>query len=389
MSIRPWLLPFALIALLAACGGGDDDGGPTEPDPPDDFDIVATPVVTTGLSQPVHLAAVPGDDRLFVVELGGVIRIIEGGAVLPTPFLDISAKVTSGGERGLLSMAFDPQYAQNRRFYVNYTDVNGDTRVERYVASEADANVADPDSDELIIGIDQPDPVHNGGHIAFGPDGMLYIAMGGGGQNPAQSQNLEGLLGKLLRLDVRGAAPFAIPPDNPYVSHASNRAEIWASGLRNPWRIAFDAPSNRIYIADVGQDVTEEINIEPVSSAGLNYGWNIMEGRDCYVTASCDEGGLVLPKHSYSHGDGRCSISGGAVYRGSAMSAVLGHYFYADLCADGVRSLRLAGNSVTDHRLWNVGDLGNIVSFGTGGDGELYVVSITGGVHRLEPAPQP
>lgn len=381
-------ITLPLLALLAACGGGDEDGNLTEPPPPpEDLEIVATPVVTAGLAQPVHLAAVPGDDRLFVVELGGVIRIIDGGVVRPTPFLDLSGKVSGGGERGLLSMAFDPQFAQNRRFYVNYTDANGHTRVERYLASLADENLADPDSDELIISVDQPDPVHNGGHIAFGPDGMLYIAMGDGGQSAAASQNLSGLLGMLLRLDVRGAAPYAVPPDNPYADDDDRRPEIWASGLRNPWRIAFDGTSGRLYIADVGQDVSEEINIEPVGSAGLNYGWNVMEGTACYLTASCDGSGMVLPKHTYGHTDGRCSITGGAVYRGDAMTPMRGHYFYADLCADGVRSLRLSGNAVTDHREWDVGALGNIVSFGTGGDGELYVVSMGGSVYRLEPAP--
>lgn len=389
MHTRPWLVPLALLALTASCGNGDGSDPTEPPPPPGDLEIVALPVVTSGLAQPVHLAAVPGDDRLFIVELGGVIRIVEGGTVRPTPFLDLSAKVSTGGERGLLSMAFDPLFAQNRRFYVNYTDVNGDTRVERYLASAADENVADPESDELIISVAQPDPVHNGGHIAFGPDGMLYIAMGDGGQSAASSQDLSGLLGMMLRLDVRGAAPYAIPADNPYAGDADRRPEIWASGLRNPWRIAFDAPSSRLYIADVGQDVTEEVNIEPVASAGLNYGWNVMEGNDCYLAASCDGTGLVLPKHRYGHEEGRCSITGGVVYRGNAMTAVRGHYFYADLCADGVRSLRLAGNTVTDHRLWPVGALGNIVSFGTGGDGEIYVVSMGGGIYRLEPDAAP
>jgi glucose/arabinose dehydrogenase len=383
---------FAIIPLVAvalnACGGGDDDGdgGPITPI---ETEIVAVPVVVSGLIQPVHLAAPPGDERLFVVQLGGVIRIIEDGALLPAPFLDISAKVSIGGERGLLSMAFDPQFATNRRFYVSYTDVDGHSVVERYLASAADPDLADPASAEFIIGVDQPDAVHNGGHILFGPDGHLYVAMGDGGQSSAASRDRTNLLGMLLRIDVRGAAPYLIPADNPYVAHASFRPEIWAYGLRNPWRIAFDVPSSRLYIADVGQDVSEEINIEPVGSAGLDYGWDVMEGDDCYLAATCATAGKVLPKHSYGHEDGRCSISGGEVYRGDAMPDLRGYYFYADLCQDGVRTLRFANGTVTDHRLWPVGDLGLIVSFGRGGDGELYVVSITGSIHKLAPAPAP
>lgn len=374
----------ALTLALTACGGDStDDGGPVEPGP---TTVIAEPVVS-GLAQPVHLTAPSGDDRLFVAQLGGVIRVIKDDALLPTPFLDLSAKVSTGGEGGLLSMAFDPQFATNRRFYVSYTDVDGNSVVERYLASAANPDVADPASNEFIIGQDQPDPVHNGGHILFGPDGHLYLALGDGGQSTAAARDRTNLLGTLVRIDVRGAAPYAIPPDNPYVAHATFRPEIWAYGLRNPWRIAFDVPSNRLYIADVGQDVSEEVNIEPVGSSGLDYGWDVMEGGDCYLAATCDMSGKVLPKHTYGHEDGRCSITGGEVYRGDAMPDLRGAYFYADFCRDGVRSLRFANGAVTDHRLWPVGDLGMIVSFGKGGDGELYVVSMSGGIHRLAPAP--
>lgn len=369
------------LAGTVACDSDDGPGG-------NDDVVVEAVLVENGFAQPVHLTAPAGDDRLFIVELGGTIRIIEAGAALGTPFLDISANVSTGGERGLLSMAFDPQYATNRRFYVNYTDLNGNTRVERYVASVGDPDVADAGSAELILAVNQPEDNHNGGHLLFGPDGMLYVAMGDGGGNGLVSQDLTSLLGKLLRLDVRGAAPYAVPPGNPYVGSTTGaRAEIWASGLRNPWRIAFDDPSDRIYIADVGETSLEEINVESVTADGLNYGWNVMEGTECFNAASCSQAGLTLPKHTYDHAGGRCSITGGAVYRGDAMPSMRGHYFYADLCQDGVRSLRVSGGSTTDHRLWETGDLGNIVSFGTDSDGEMYVISAGGGVYRLSPAP--
>ncbi|MHB1296924.1 MAG: PQQ-dependent sugar dehydrogenase [Gemmatimonadaceae bacterium] len=371
------------IALGATACSNDDDGPPAGPPAGTEVKVEA---VTTTLTAPAHLTAPSGDPRLFVVELGGMIRVIENGIVRPTPFLDISAKVSTGGERGLLSMAFDPQYVQNGRFYVNYTDANGDTRVERYLTSGADPAVADPASASLVLAVPQPGANHNGGHILFGPDGMLYIAMGDGGANAGTAQDLGSLLGKLLRIDVRGATGYVIPADNPFVGNASARAETWAYGLRNPWRISFDE-GNRLYIADVGENAEEEVNIENATTGGLNYGWPRMEGSKCFQPAVCDMTGLVLPKHTYAHGSGRCSITGGSVYRGDAMPALRGHYFFADFCADGLESFRLVGGAVRERRTWDIGAIGNIVSFGTGSDRELYVITRSGGVYRLGLAP--
>jgi glucose/arabinose dehydrogenase len=212
--------------------------------------------------------------------------------------------------------------------------------------------------------------------------------MGDGGAGGAVSQDLTSLLGKLLRLDVSGAAPYVVPGGNPYAGGTNGeRGEIWASGLRNPWRIAFDDPSDRLYVADVGETALEEINIEPATADGLNYGWNIMEGTQCFGAAACSQTGLTQPKFTYDHSGGRCSITGGAVYRGDAMPTMRGHYFYADLCQEGVRSLRFSSGSTTDHRQWDTGPIGNILSFGTDGHGEMHVTTGGGGVYRLVPTP--
>lgn len=376
--ITKLLLPLLIGAAAVAC---DEDGTSGA----DGTDVLEAVPVASGLAAPVHVTAPAGDDRLFIVEVGGTIRIVDDGATLPVPFLDIAAKVSSGGERGLLSLAFDPNFASNRRFFVNYTDVDGHTRVERYLASTGNPDLADPASAELIIAIEQPDDTHNGGHILFGPDGMLYIAMGdGGGEGDpdGNAQDLSTLLGKLLRLDVRGAAPYVVPADNPHIANANARPEIWASGLRNPWRIAFDATAGNLYIADVGQGALEEVNITDAGEGGLNFGWNVMEADACYDAATCDQSGLTLPSHTYDHTGGHCSITGGEVYRGSAMNSLRGHYFYADLCRPGFRSFRLAGSAVTDHREWDL-PISTIVSFGTDSSGEVYVVSMTGTVYRL------
>ncbi|AHG90401.1 glucose/sorbosone dehydrogenase [Gemmatirosa kalamazoonensis] len=360
----------------------DSTAGSTAP-----VQLVAREVVS-GLDAPLFLTSPPGDARLFILEQPGRIRIVSGGRLLPTPFLDIAAKLTSGGERGLLGLAFHPRYAQNGQFYVNYTDRNGDTRVERYRVS-ADRDRADAASASLVLTVAQPFANHNGGMLAFGPDGKLYVGMGDGGSagDPqGNGQKLSTLLGKLLRLDVddvpNGAA-YSVPADNPFVSASGARGEIWAFGLRNPWRFSFDPPSSRLYIADVGQGRLEEVDVAGVREAGVNYGWNRMEGSDCYNGASCDRSQLRLPVAEYGHDQG-CSITGGYVYRG-AIAALRGHYFYSDYCSGFLRSLRVADDgSVADRQTWNVGALGNVTSFGVDAAGELYVVSQNGKVYKLE-----
>lgn len=378
--MRVTLLAYLLAA--AAC-----DGGPSDGEPPGGGDV-RLQRVAAGLQSPVHLAAPAGDARLFIVEQPGRIRIVENGVLLATPFLDIRSKVGSGGERGLLSVAFHPQYATNGTFFVNYTDLAGDTRVERYRAS-ADRNVADPASAELVIAVDQPFANHNGGQLAFGPDGRLYVGMGdgGGGGDPREAgQDPTQLLGKLLRLDVDGARPYAIPAGNPYAGRTDGRAEIWGMGVRNPWRFSFDHTAGLLYVADVGQNRLEEVNVVPAGQAGVNYGWDLMEGTDCFEPSTgCGQAGLTLPVVTYAHGDG-CSVTGGFVYRGQDLPALRGHYFYADYCSGWVRSFRYTGSQAADAREWDLEDVGSISSFGEDGRGELYVVAHGGSVYKIVPA---
>ncbi|HEY8483082.1 MAG TPA: PQQ-dependent sugar dehydrogenase [Longimicrobiales bacterium] len=382
MRIVLWLL-----LALGACGGLDDDDGDTIG--PDDTpaDLLRLELVASGLKSPVHLAAPPGDPRIFVVERRGRIRIIKDGKLLAEPFLDIVSRVGSGGsEQGLLSVVFHPDFATNRYFFVNYTDRNGDTRVERYTVGP-DPDRADPASAKLILTVDQPFANHNGGLIVFGPDGMLYIGMGDGGSGGdplGHGQNLGTLLGALLRIDVDRGDPYTIPPDNPFAGRADARGEIWAYGLRNPWRFAFDRTAGLLYIADVGQNRWEEINVAPASAGGLNYGWNLMEGNHCFPSDPCDRTGLTPPVLEYSHDEG-CSVTGGHVYRGRAIPELVGHYFYADYCRGWIRSFRYTSEGVRDQRTWSIGNVGLITSFGEDSAGELYVLSQDGRVFRFEP----
>jgi hypothetical protein len=385
-----WLATAALATLASpGCSSSAGDPGPdttgTTPTPTD-FRLRVREVVS-GLASPVFLTAPRGDARLFILEQPGRVRVVENGQLLPTPFLDVAARASSGGERGLLGLAFHPSYATNGFFYVNFTDRSGDTRVERFRVS-ADRNRADAASATLVIGVAQPFSNHNGGMLAFGPDGKLYVAMGDGGSGgdpQGHGQNLNSLLGKLLRLDVDAGSPYAVPPDNPFVGRAGARGEIWALGLRNPWRIAFDPPSNRLYVADVGQGRLEEVSVAGDAERGVNYGWNVMEGSACYNAATCARDGLRPPAVEYDHSDG-CSITGGYVYRGR-IAEIRGHYFYSDYCTGFLRSVRLdADGTVAERRTWDVGPLGNVTSFGVDGGGELYITSANGRVYVIEAA---
>lgn len=371
-------IAFAIWAgLLGGCGDGT---GPGEPLPD-----LAVDVVASGLSSPLYLTAPRGDARLFVVEQPGRIRIIESGALRATPFLDITDRVLYGGERGLLSVAFHPSYATDGYFYVYYTDATGDIRIERYRVS-GDPDVADRASAKAILSVSHRlYSNHNGGLIHFGSDGMLYLGTGdgGGGGDPERNGQDRGeLLGKLLRIDVDRGDPYAIPPDNPFVNQTGARGEIWAWGLRNPWRFAFDREDGTLYIADVGQNAWEEVDAVPATAAGLNYGWVIMEGPVCYGAATCDQTGLTLPVVSYGRSDG-CSVIGGFPYRGERIPGAVGHYFYSDLCGGWLRSFRLVAGQPEELREWSVGDLGSVLSFGEDAAGELYILSANGRVYRL------
>jgi glucose/arabinose dehydrogenase len=384
------LLAFAGLAAVSCSnstepeGPGDDgnDGNGGTGGGGGTFDL-AVEVVASGFSNPIHLTAPSGDSRLFVVEQGGVIRIIVNDQVLGGPFLDISGLVQSGGERGLFSMAFHPQYDTNGYFYVNYTDNGGDSRIVRYTVS-GDPNVADPSSAKLILSLAQPAGNHNGGQVAFGADGMLYIGFGdggGGGDPQGHGQNINTLLGSLLRIDVDGGDPYAVPGNNPFVGQAG-ADEIWAYGLRNPWRFSFDRGAGQLYVADVGQNEWEEVNAVAATQAGVNYGWNTMEATHCFNSGSCNTAGLTAPVLEYSHSEG-CSVTGGYVYRGSAINEVQGHYFYSDYCSGFLRSFRYSGGSLTDDVQWDVGSLGSVLSFGEDATGELYVLSSNGTVYRI------
>jgi hypothetical protein len=376
-----------LAAVTMACGDGPTmDAPPGDPGPAG----LAVEEVVDGLESPVYLTFARGpegtrDRRLFIVEQEGRIRVVRvDGTLRPTPFLDITDRVGCCGERGLLSVAFHPDYAATGWFFVNYTDQGGNTRVERYSVSE-DPDIADPLSAELVLQVAQPFANHNGGLNAFGPDGMLYVGLGDGGSGgdpQGNGQNRGTLLGSILRLDVDQGLPYTLPGDNPFVGTPGARPEIWAYGLRNPWRFSFDPQAGQLYIADVGQNQWEEIDRVPADQGGLNFGWNVMEGRHCFGGGNCNQNGLTLPIAEYSHADG-CSVTGGYVYRGSALPDLTGHYFFADYCDGWVRSLEPGTGAEPEVRSWNLGDLGRITSFGEDAEGELYILSTRGSVYRM------
>lgn len=363
-------------------------------------DVALTLVqVAGGLSNPVYLTAPAGDPRQFIVERAGRILVMQDGALQAEPFLDIRALIDPTVD-GVMSFAFDPAYADNGHFYVYRTDLNHDIVLERYTVS-ANRNLADPTSALTILRIPHQDAlIHYGGQVAFGPDGYLYVATGDGGvANDAlgNAQNLGSLLGKLLRLDVSATCagePYRIPPSNPYLGQPGRRPEIWASGLRNPWRFSFDrggAGGGRLYIGDVGQVAVEEIDVVPASQAGLNYGWNRMEGNTCYLAQDCDRSGITLPVVEYFHTgapDSPCAVTGGYVYRGTAIPELTGRYFYSDYCAGFLRSFHAYRGAVHDQREWNVPRLGLVASFGQDGQGELYMITLTGEVWKIVKAVQ-
>ncbi len=364
-----------MVLAIASCHDSTapgDGGGPLPPG----LTLKVDPFITTGLASPVFLTQPLNDGLIFVVEQAGRIRVIRNGALQTPPFLDISSRVLSGGERGLLSIAFHPQYATNHFFYVYFTtQTNGDIRIERFTTT-ANPEVADPTTSKLIITTAHSTFAnHNGGLVSFGLDGMLYAGFGDGGSagDPSgNGQNFNALLGSLLRLDVNNGDPYLVPPSNPF---GGQRGEIWAKGLRNPWRYAFDAATGLLYIADVGQNAREEVDVVPASQAGVNYGWNVMEGASCYNATTCTQTGFTPPVLDYAtHVNGTCSITGGYVYRGSAIPAIRGHYFYSDYCAGFLRSFRYENGAAVDQKDWGL-TMSLVTSFGVDAAGELYVFS--------------
>jgi glucose/arabinose dehydrogenase len=378
----PWL---ALALVLTACGS---NSGPSIAR----GEGARLQTVVTGLSSPLYVTTPPGDiSRLFIVEQTGAIRIVKDGTLLPAPFLDLSGRIIVGGEQGLLGLAFDPEYATTGRFVVHYSDPAGDTHLSTFQVT-ADPDVADPASEQIILAADQPYPNHNGGQVVFGPDGFLYLGLGDGGaaNDPeGRGQDLTELLGSILRLDVQGGPSYAVPPDNPFIGQAGVQPEIWSYGLRNPWRFSFDRATGDLYIADVGQNQFEEVDVAPSAAGagrGTNYGWSVMEGSHCLTGDQCDQTGLTLPAFEYDHGQG-CSITGGYVYRGTAIPQLQGVYFFGDFCQGWVRSFRYSVEGATELTDWpTLRPGGQITSFGEDNAGELYVVTATG-VYKVVPDP--
>jgi glucose/arabinose dehydrogenase len=366
-----WMAGLALLG----CGGVVKADWPA---------LLLTPVAT-GLEAPAHIAhAGDGSGRLFVVEQRGRIRIWKDGVLEPVPFLDITNRVLYGGERGLLSVAFPPQFADKQYFYVNYTRTNGGPSVvARYYVSGGDPDVADAGSEERLLVVDQPYANHNGGQLAFSPaDGYLYVGLGdgGSGNDPLNaSQTKTNLLGKILRIGVEPAngESYSVPTNNPFFGDPSYRPEIWALGLRNPWRFSFDRLTGDLYIADVGQSEWEEINVQPAGSpGGENYGWRIMEGLHCTGLDACETNGLTMPVWEYDHTQG-CSVTGGEVYRGKVWSPMYGTYLYADYCSGRIWGLKETGGIWTNALLEDAPF--NVTTFGADEYGELYLSDYNGG----------
>jgi glucose/arabinose dehydrogenase len=404
MFVRLFL--STLLLLFLSCSNNQTGTKAKKNAPP----AVSLSVVAENLQMPIALVPVQNDDRLFIVELTGKIKILKNGQVQSKPFLDVSsrmAKVDSTyTEKGLLGLAFHPKFNQNGKFYIYYSrDVSGRpgvnhlSRISEFRVSKLDPNEADPNSERVIMEIDQPEENHNGGHIAFGPDGYLYIGMGDGGGagdehgTTGNGQNPGTLLGKMLRIDVDTTSGYKIPRDNPFVNQANTRPEIWAIGLRNPWKFAFDH-QGRLFCADVGQNRYEEVNL---IEGGKNYGWRIMEGNHCFnPMQNCNEKGLTKPIFNYSHELGSCII-GGFFYEGKAISSLNNHFIFGDL------QLRLFSIKENNFKEWQGDTLaitGSVrperycLSMGIDAKGELYMLcqtqpgfySYSGKIYKLIPA---
>ncbi len=399
--MRAGLLIAAVGTLgLAACGSGDGASattgaaaGTVTAAPPAGAAATRVRLARIGtFKQPVYVTAPRADrSRLMVVEQPGVIRVVRGGRTLGRPFLDIHSLVTSGGEQGLLGLAFAPDYAATGRFYVYYTDRQGRQVVAEYRRG-ASADVADPRSARIVLRMQDPESNHNGGSMNFGPDDLLYIGTGdGGGANDqhgrrGNAQNRGSLLGKLLRIDPRqsGARAYTVPAGNPFTGRSGARPEIYAYGLRNPWRFSFDRSTGDLAIGDVGQDAVEEIDFARRGRArGVNYGWRPWEGRRRNVREPAP--GAVFPVLTKRHSDGWCSITGGYVVRDPALPALAGRYVYGDFCRGQIRAARLRAGRATGDGGIGVPRVPNLSSFGEDARGRVYVVALDGPVYRLVP----
>ena len=387
------LLMASLVLFSTGLLIGCSDNGSNQGSQPQSSSV-GLQTISSSLSSPVFMTAPAHDtNHLFIVELGGRIRIfdITTGFLLPDPFLDISGLISTGGERGLLGMAFDPQYNTNRRFYVYYTaNTTGNIVIARYNAPNP--NLVDFSSATPLLTVGHPNTNHNGGMLAFGPDACLYAGVGdgGGSGDPNNNgQNRFSLLGKLVRIDPNTGGACSNVISNPFLPDVG-APELWSLGLRNPWRFSFDRITGDLYIADVGQNAREEIDVAVSPNAGrqANYGWRLMEGFLCFNPSSnCNSGGLTLPVLDYPHLNEACAVTGGYVYRGSALPAMQGTYFYADFCAGFVRSFRFQNGQPTNQTEWPLlsppGK--SVTSFGEDADGELYIMTLGGGLFKFIP----
>ena len=359
---------LAILLLLAVSAGAQD---------------VALQPLVTGLDQPVALTHA-GDPRLFITQQTGTVVIDDELGLRAKPFLDIRSIVLSGGERGLLSIAFHPRYRENGFFFVYYTDLNRNIVIARYKVSTVDPDLADASSGTILLTIAHPTFAnHNGGQLQFGPDGFLYIGVGDGGSigDPNNhGQDISQLLGKILRIDVDHESPYAIPSSNPFAQRAGARGEIWAYGLRNPWRFSFDRQNGDLWIGDVGQDTWEEVDLQPATRVGgEDYGWRKMEGFHCFNPSSnCGDPSFTMPVLEYPHTQGACSISGGYRYRGTQIPTLRGAYLFGDYCSGTIWSAVPAGAIWTSTRLFTTTI--RISSFGEDVSGELYVLDVAKGV---------
>ena len=409
-----------LAVIAAACGGTDDpaatttgapddgssststtsgEGDPTETTAPGEESTTTTsapeaPLVglekkllASGLRQPTILTSRPGDDRLFIGERGGIIRIydLEDG-LLDEPFMSIPDRVTSNGiEQGLLGLAFHPDFENNGRFFIYHTDRDAKRQLAEYRVLPNDPDKADLDSGVVLFDREQPpgstDIRHYAGMVMFGPDGYLYISSGDGAAGKVTGQSIDDYFGAILRIDVDSGDPFAIPAGNPYAD-VDGAEPVWATGLRNPWRFTIDG--DMMYIADVGQADIEEVNVVSLSDAGVNFGWSTMEGSDCFSPSDCDKTGLELPIYEYTHSDG-CSITGGHVYRGESMPELHGHYFFSDWCDSWIRTLVYTDGELETVRDWSadLGDPGSVNVFGVDSRGELYFATHEGDLYAI------
>ncbi|MDH3469813.1 MAG: PQQ-dependent sugar dehydrogenase [Acidimicrobiia bacterium] len=360
---------------------------PTTGEPLAEFQGLTLELVTDAVAQPTMVTAPVGDERLFIVERFGRIFVYDpNSGLLDIPFIDLRDSVLANGiEQGLLGLAFHPDYASNGRFFVYHINKSANRALVEYRVSDTDPNRGDPATQKVLVERAQPpdsgDIRHYGGMVEFGPDGLLYVSSGDGADSRGQGQNPDSLFGAIWRIDVDDGDLYAIPADNPFV--AGGAPEVWAYGLRNPWRFTIDPVDRLIYIADVGQERWEEIDVASIDTPGINFGWADMEGTHCFFDGECEtRTDLALPVLDYSHDEG-CSVSGGVVYRGAAIPELNGHYFYGDWCGQWVRSFLLVDGVATAQTEWTLPDPGQVQAIGTDSAGEMYIASFGGTVSKV------